>query len=496
MSSRSDELAWQGAAEIARRVQAKEVSPVEVVDAFLERIDARNPSITALTFVDHEGARQSAKAAENLLMKGGELGTLFGVPGALKDLFGFKAGWPETMGGVRALKDFRPGTTGLFAQRVEAAGAILLGKGNSPTLGFRGTTDNYLYGPSRNPFDASRNTGGSSGGSAGAVADGLVPFAQGTDGGGSIRIPASWCGVVGFKQSFGRVPVVMRPNAFGGTEPFIFEGPITRSVADAALLLTVLNGPDGRDPFCLPDKVDFSDAPNGSIKGMRIAWSPDLDVFPVDPMVAEVVADAVKVFEDAGAIVEPVKLGIEQSHLELADLWCRLIGPINVGAMETFKAAGSDLMRDHPGDFPPVLRKWIEHAYGRTGLDILADQTLRSSIFDRIQAVMERYDFLVSPTLACLAVENAERGETVGPAEIDGQPVERLIGWCMTYFCNFTGHPAASLPAGLARNGLPVGLQVMGRRHADADLLAACGTFERQRPWADSYRIPAGRAIG
>jgi amidase len=495
MSSLSDELAYQGVTEIAARIRKRELSPVEVVDAFLERIDRRNPSITALTFVDHEGARAEAKAAERELMAGGELGPLFGVPGILKDLFDFKPGWPATIGGIRALANFRPDMTCTFAERVQKAGAILLGKGNSPTLGFRGTCDNYLFGPSRNPFNPEYNTGGSSGGSAGAVADGLVPFAEGTDGGGSIRIPASWCGIYGLKQSWGRVPVVTRPNAFGGNTPFIFEGPLTRSVEDAALLLTVLNGPDDRDPFSLPERLDFRDAPSRSIKGMRIAWSPDLDVFPVDPMVAEVVARAVRVFEEAGAIVEPVRLGLRRGHYELAELWCRLIAPLNVGAMETFKANGLDLMRDHADDFPPALRGWIETGYALTGLDIARDQAMRTEVFDALHGVMERFDFLVSPTLACTAVPNASDGDTKGPAEINGEKVERLIGWCMTYFCNFTGHPAASVPAGLAANGLPVGMQIMGRRHADADVLAASAAFERLQPWKDSYRIPAGRAV-
>ncbi|HEX2527547.1 MAG TPA: amidase family protein [Geminicoccus sp.] len=496
MSSLSDELAYADVTDIAGRIRRKKLSPVEVVDAFLERIDARNPSITALTFVDHEGARAEAKAAEQKLMQGGELGPLFGVPGILKDLFDFKPGWPATAGGVRALKDFRPDLNCVFSERVQQAGAILLGKGNSPTFGFRGTCDNYLFGPSRNPFNTKHNTGGSSGGSAGAVADGLVPFAEGTDGGGSIRIPASWCGVFGYKQSWGRVPTITRPNAFGGNTPFIFEGPLTRSVADAALVLTAINGPDDRDPFSLPEKVDFIGATSGSIKGMRIAWSPDLDVFPVDPKVAEVVAQAVKVFEEAGAIVEPVKLGIKRSHYQLAELWCRLILPLNIGALEAFKANGLDLMRDHADDFPPALRNWIERGYQLSAVDIERDQVMRTEIFDAIHAVMATHDFLISPTLACLAVENADDGDTMGPAEINGEQVERLIGWCMTYFINFTGHPAASLPAGLAANGLPVGLQIVGRRHADADLLAACATFERLRPWKDSYRIPAGRKLG
>lgn len=496
MSSLSEELAYKGVAEIATCIRKRDLSPVEVVDAFLERIDQRNPSITALTFIDHEGARKEARQAEQTLMSGGEVGPLFGVPGILKDLFDFKLGWPATLGGIRALKDFRPEISCIFGERVQQAGAILLGKGNSPTLGFRGTCDNYLFGPSRNPFNTKHNTGGSSGGSAGAVADGLVPFAEGTDGGGSIRIPASWCGVYGLKQSWGRVPVVTRPNAFGGTTPFIFEGPITRSVEDAALLLTAINGPDDRDPFSLPDKVDFTGALSRSIKGMRIAWSPDLDIFPVDPRVAEVVAKAVRVFEEAGAIVEPVKLGIKRGHYELGELWCRMISPLNVGAMEMFKAGGVDLLRDHAEDFPPALRAWIEKGYQLTSLDVANDQAMRTEIFDAIHGVMEKYDFLVSPTLACLAVENAEDGDTQGPAEINGEPVERLIGWCMTYFCNFTGHPAASVPAGLASNGLPVGMQIMGRRHADADVLAASAAFERLQPWMDSYRIPAARKLG
>ena len=219
-------------------------------------------------------------------------------------------------------------------------------------------------------------------------------------------------------------------------------------------------------------------------------------MFPVDPQVAEVVARAVKVLEAAGAIVEPVKLGITRGHHELAELWCRLIMPLTTGALETFKAGGLDLLQDHADDFPPILRDWIAKGYALTALDVARDQAMRTEVFDAIHGVMEKYDFLVSPTLACTAVENATDGDTVGPAEIDGQTVERLIGWCMTYFANFTGHPAASVPAGLAANGLPVGMQIMGRRHADADVLAASAAFERLQPWKDSYRIPAQRRLG
>ena len=173
----------------------------------------------------------------------------------------------------------------VFAERVEKAGAILLGKTNSPTMGLRGTCDNYLFGPTRNPFDLRKNAGGSSGGSAAAVADGLVPFAEGTDAGGSIRIPAAWCNVVGFKPSFGRVPVVMRPNAFAGDMPFVSEGPISRTVEDAALALNALAGYDPRDPFSIETTEDFLAAIRRSIKGWKIAYSPNLDVFPIDPAI-------------------------------------------------------------------------------------------------------------------------------------------------------------------------------------------------------------------
>src|SRR5215218_6468542 len=290
----SDDLAYMTATELAWRIRSRQLSPVEVVDAFIGRIEERNPSLNAFVYRGYEDAREQAREAEHALTSGEELGPLHGVPTAMKDLF-----------------DFKPG-------RVETAGAILLGKTNSPTMGFRGTCDNYLFGPSRNPFDTSRNTGGSSGGSAGAVADGLLPFAEGTDGGGSIRIPASWCGVYGYKPSFGRVPQFGRPNAFGHDTPFLFEGPITREVEDAALVLSAIAGYDSRDPFAVDEPHDFAAATRRSIRGMRIAWSPDLDVFPVDPRVAAVVADAVRALEEAGAVVEEVKVGLERPQRELS----------------------------------------------------------------------------------------------------------------------------------------------------------------------------------
>jgi amidase/aspartyl-tRNA(Asn)/glutamyl-tRNA(Gln) amidotransferase subunit A len=210
------ELADSTVAELAYRIRRRDLSPVEVVNATIEAIEADNDRLNAFVHVGFEEARERARAAERAVTSGDPLGPLHGVPTAMKDLFDFKPGWPTTFGGVRALKGFVPDFYCAWAERMEQAGAIIVGKTNSPVMGFRGTCDNPLFGPSRNPFDTSRNAGGSSGGSAAAVAAGLVPVAEGTDGGGSVRIPASWCGIYGYKQSFGRVPYVARPNAFSG----------------------------------------------------------------------------------------------------------------------------------------------------------------------------------------------------------------------------------------------------------------------------------------
>src|SRR6266566_4377999 len=254
--TKTDETVWASASELASRIRRRELSPVELMAGTIERIERRNPSLNAFVHLDFEQAMERARAAEAAITSGAPMGPLHGVPTAMKDLFDFKPGWPATFGGVRALRNQVIDAYCPFAERMERAGAILVGKTNAPVMGLRGIADNYLFGPTHNPFDVSRNPGGSSGGSAAAVADGLVSIAEGTDGGGSIRIPAAWCNVFGYKSSFGRVPFTARPNAFASLNPFIFEGTLTRTVEDAALGLQVLSGPDSRDPFSLLDTQD------------------------------------------------------------------------------------------------------------------------------------------------------------------------------------------------------------------------------------------------
>ncbi len=490
----TDDLAYATATELAARIRRRDLSPVELLDAVIARIEARNPSLNALVFTAFDEAREQARRAERALTSGEAIGRLHGVPTAIKDLFDFKPGWPATFGGIRALRSFSVPAYCTYAERMEAAGAILVGKTNSPVMGFRGTCDNYLFGPSRNPFDTRRNTGGSSGGSAAAVADGLLPLAEGTDGGGSIRIPASWCGLYGYKASFGRVPYTGRPNAFGSINPFLFEGALTRTVDDAALALDVLAGHDDRDPFALDDPVSFAGATHRSISGWRIAYSPDFGVYPVDRRVAAVVEQAVRAFEDAGAAVEQVDLEFEHDQRELSDLWCRLIMPLNIEGLEGLRAQGLDLLGEHRDDFPPEYLRWIDEGYRLSALDVLSDQRMRTHVYDQIQQVLRSHDLLVTPTLAALPVTNAEDGNTIGPDSIEGVDVDPLIGWCLTYLINFTGHPAASIPAGDV-DGLPVGMQLIGRRYGDADVLAASAVYERLRPWQGTYARCADRPL-
>jgi len=491
----SDELAYLGVAEIALRIRLRELSPVDVVDAFISRIENRNPSLNAFVYRGYEEARAKALDAETALMDGRPLKSLHGVPVAIKDLFDFKPGWISTFGGIRALRNFKVDFYCAFAERLEQAGAIILGKTNSPIMGFRGTCDNYLFGPTRNPFNMKKNSGGSSGGSAAAVADGLLPLAEGTDAGGSIRIPSSWCNVYGYKPSFGRVPCLIRPNAFGANTPFTCEGPITRTVEDAAIALDAVSGYHPGDPFSLDQATNFSIATRQSIRGWKIAYSPNLDVFPVDPGIADVVAKAARTFEQAGAHVEEIKIGLKRPQKELSDLWCRLITPIMLQSLEGFRDFGIDILKEHRDDLPPELLYWVDQGYKMSALDFFRDQAFRSEVYDVFQAVFDRYHLLLTPTVACPPVDNVGGGNTKGPDEINGEAVDPLIGWCLTYPVNLTGHPAASIPAGMTPDNLPVGMQIIGRRYADADVLAASAAFERLRPWRDTYRICASRPL-
>ncbi len=481
--------------ELARAIATRELKPTEVTEAFLGRIEDLDSSLGAYTTVLHDGARQAAKRAEEQVVRGEGLGALHGVPIAIKDLEDHKAGVRSSYGS-RALEHYVPDRSAVYVERLERAGAVVLGKTNSPEFGHKATTDNLLFGPTRNPFDLSMNAGGSSGGSAAAVAAGLAAAAQGSDGGGSIRIPAALCGVVGMKATFGRVAAVGRPNAFCYHTPFVCFGPLTRTVGDAALMLSVMSGPHPRDPFSLPDDgIDFVAATSGSVEGCRIAFSVDLGIFPVTAQVSSVVTRAVTALAGAGAVVTPVAPAITRSQEELATLWHRQMETLYLASVRSFQSDGVDLLGADAAKLTPQFAWLLERAKqaARSADDCKRDDEIRSEVYDAFTDLLEEHDLIVSATVAVASVENGPYGETLGPSEVNGVRVDPYIGWCLTYPANFTGHPAISVPAGFTEEGWPVGIQLIGRRFEEATVLAAAATLERLCPWSDHYP-PAGLA--
>lgn len=485
----TEEICFAPATELAEKIKRRELSPVEVVAAFLDRIESRNHLVNAYATLLADEAQQQAVRAEKAVVEGAALGPLHGVPIAIKDLSDYKAGVRNTFGSF-PLANYVPDKTAIYVERLENAGAIVLGKTNTPEFGIKGTTDNLIFGPTSTPFDLEKNAGGSSGGSAAAVADGMAAIAQGTDGGGSVRIPASFCGVYGIKATFGRVPVAARPDAFSWHTPLIDVGPLARTVEDGALGLSVMAGTYTRDPHTLPsDGTDYLAATRHSIEGLKIAYSQDLDVFPVEKEVGDVVAEAVRTFETVGARVSEVGLGLERSQAELCEVWIREIAVRCAATAETFKDEGIlDLLGNHKTELTPEFASMLELGISMGAVEYKMDDLVRTEVLDVLEDLFEHYDLLITPTLAVPPFDNAKDGSTVGPSEVNGEEVDPLLGWCLTYPMNFTGHPAASVPAGFTREGLPIGMQIVGRRFEDETVLAASAAFERARPWHESYR--------
>lgn len=479
--------------ELGREVSEGHITPTEVIDFFAERIEKRNPGINAFVYTKFDDARAEAKKLEARMARGEDVGPLAGVPVGLKDFLPSKKGWTNSHGGVKSLIRVDEADS-VFYDSAVRAGAIAVGKTNAPAFAFRGTCDNKLYGPTRNPFNTEYNSGGSSGGSAAAVADGLVPISEGSDGGGSIRIPSAWCSCFGFKASVGTIPSVCRPDGWMATHPYCFNGAITRTVLDSAVMMNYMAYHDPRDPLSLDrGKRDFTELMKKPIKGLRIAFTADFDIFTVDPEVAGIVEAAAHSLEEAGAIVEQVHFGFKHSQNDFANLWCRSICIDTAIDMELWKKEGFDLVRDHRDELPEEFIYWNEEALRSSIMDYRYFNELRTEILDEQENIFEKYDIIISPVTICPPVKNASDGNTKGPEMMNGQRIEPLIGFCETFFENFAGNPAASVPAGLTATGLPVGMQIIGKKFLDEDVFAAAHAFEEISPW--NYDIPYGREI-
>ncbi len=467
-----ERLCWTPATELAALIRKKKVSPVEVVDAVLGRIERVNGTLNAFVTPTADQARRDAKAAERALAKkGAKLGPLHGVPFSVKDLVITKG--VRTTFGTPLYRDNVPTEDAPAVERLKAAGAIMLGKTNTPTFGWIGATHNLLFGPTRNPWNLGRTPGGSSGGASAAAAAGLGPLHVGTDGGGSIRIPASFAGIYGFKASFGRVPVYPASGAWSLSH----IGPMTRTVADAALMLQVVAGPDERDQTSLPpQRVDYLKALGGGVKGLRVAWSEDLGyAVALDPEVRDLCARATKAFRELGCRVETVNPGWPSPQ----ECW----GEIFCGGIATRMAP----YLDRKSEIDPGLHAIIEATLKNPPTKYVQAWFDRLAWWEHPRRLFETYDLLLTPTIACppfaVGLDN--------PTEIAGTRVEPYAWIPFTFPFNMTGQPAASVPCGFTKDGLPVGLQIVGRRFDDVTVLRASAAFERARPWAQ-HRPPVG----
>ena len=466
----NDDLCFLSAVEMAAQIRAGRLSARELMAAHLARIDAVNPQVNAIVTLHAEQAMAAALAADEAQARGEPLGPLHGLPVVHKDLIMTRG--MRTTYGSRVHEDYVPTRSALLVERQQAAGAISIGKTNTPEFGAGSQTFNAVFGATRNPYDLGKTCGGSSGGSAVALATGMAPLADGTDMGGSLRCPANYCNVVGMRPSVGRVPDFPSQNGWSNLS---VHGPMARTVADLALHLSVMAGHDARDPMAISQGGEQFRAPlESDLRGKRIAFSMDLGGLPVDPQVTKVLAAQRKVFEDLGCIVEEDCPDFRDAH----DIFMAL----RAYAFELHYGA---IMDRHPGVLKDTIVWNIEAGRKLSAAQLARAEKLRTALFMRMHRFMEKYDFLVAPV------------NQVPPFDIDqpyvdeiaGVKMDNYIDWMRScYYITATTHPAMSVPAGFTEQGLPVGLQIIGRHQGELALLQMAHAFEaangagRRRP--------------
>ena len=463
----TDDLAFAPAIEQRRLIASKEVSPVELTELYLDRIERLDSRLNSYLTVSRDEAISSAKSAEAAVVRGEHLGPLHGVPTSIKDLELTRG--IRTTSGSLIFKDRVPDEDSVVVERVRRSGAVILGKTNTPEFGLLGRTENRLGGPCRNPWNTERTAGGSSGGAAGAIAAGLCALATGSDGGGSIRLPASFCGIYGIKPTQGRIPYYAAPAA-PVANLFSQSGPMARTVRDAALLLQVLAGHDSRDRGSLRDAPeDYVSAADRGVDGLRFAWSPDFGYAPIDPEVRRLARQGAQAFEDMGCVVEETDLRLDSPFDSFWLLFCTVAS-----------ARSPAVLAEHSEDLTDYGRECYENGAEATGADCARALGQVDILKAQFAEVFEKFDLILTPTLAVTAFPHGEP-----PKEIDGKEVHWFWGYLPhTYPINMIGHPAASIPCGFSSDGLPVGLHIIGRRGDEAAVIAASAAFEHARPWA------------
>jgi len=455
------DLCYLTATELVRRIRAKELSATEVVRAHLERIESLNPRLNAIVTLHADEALDGARRADGAQARGAELGPLHGLPVAHKDLF-LTRGMRTTFGSP-VFSDFVPDRDSLVVERQRHAGAISLGKTNTPEFGAGSQTFNAVFGVTRNPYDPSKTCGGSSGGAAVALATGMVALADGSDLGGSLRNPANFCNVVGLRPSIGRVPQWPSEDAW---DTLAVAGPMARTVDDVALFLSVLAGPDARDPvsFC-EDGARFRALPEREFKGTRVAWSPDLGGLPVEADVTAVLEPRRRVFAELGCEIDDASPDLDGAEAAFQTL-----------RGVAFALRFDDLLDRHPGAFKDTVVWNVQLGRRLTGTQIAEATALRSRIFNRMRDFMERYEFLIAPVNQVPPFS----ADQPYPTQIAGVKMQNYLEWMRSCSAiTVTGHPAISVPCGFTPDGLPVGVQIVGRYRDELGLLQFARAFEQ-----------------
>jgi amidase len=455
------EICFLTATEIARRVRAKEVSAVEVMEAHLARINRLNKEVNAIVTLLPERAMDGARTADDILARGLPVGPLHGLPVAHKDLVSTKG--VRTTYGSLVYKDFVPDHDALIVERLREAGAIALGKTNTPEFGAGSQTYNEVFGETLNPYDTTKTCGGSSGGAAVALACRMLPLADGSDMGGSLRNPASFCNVVGFRPSPGRVPAWPSLAAWF---PFSVEGPMARTVDDVALMFSAMAGPDPRSPISLSEPgASFARPPERDFGGVRIAWSRDLGGVPVDALITEALEKQRGVFDSLGCIVEDA-----EPDFTGADV-----------AFKTWRAwyyelAFGELLEKYRDKLKDTVVQEIEEGRRLSGPRLGEAERKRTEIYHRMRTFMERYEFLILPVAQVPPFDVKRRYVT----EINGVELRTYTDWMRScYYITVTGVPAISVPCGFTPERLPVGVQIVGRHRDDLGVLQLARAFER-----------------
>jgi Asp-tRNA(Asn)/Glu-tRNA(Gln) amidotransferase A subunit family amidase len=461
------ELCYTPASKLARQIRARELSPVEIVRNSLERIDEINEKLNCFCFVYPEEALERAREAEDAVGAGTELGPLHGVPIAIKDLTP-TAGKRTTMGSFAFEHDI-PKESALVVQKLLGAGAIMVGKTTTPEFAYSSFTESPLWGITRNPWNLERTPGGSSGGSGAAVASGCVPLAEGSDMGGSIRIPASWSGVVGLKPSFGRIPLDFLPTQFDTIQ---HVGPLARTIDDARLFVTVTQGPDDRDILSLATALDLSQPVEALAEGLRLALDVDLGHYAIDPEVDAATRAAADALAAAGAVVEEVDLRWTR---EVSDAWVAHWGVY-------LAAIFGDKLAEYRERMDPRVVKLMDDGLAMNAVDFKRLEFVRTKAWRELRPILERYDALLCPTMSQPAPPVDEDDFMYYAARGDGL----YHGLDLTCPFNFVSQcPALSVPSGWSEDGLPIGLQVVARRYRDDLALRIGAALEQARPWAD-----------